>query len=103
MKYFYFFATILTLFILANLAKIKAYEDVPYDRNPKLWRIGKNIYRARCTTCHNDNPDLFGTSGPKTRGASEEYLYNMFANGKHDFPAKPQFKKLVPSLREYLK
>ena len=98
-----FFIVILFMFISANLINMKQLVTVPENKDAKLWRTGRAIYKSRCTSCHNPDPDLIGTSGPKTRGASEEYLRDMFNNGKPGIKPKPQFKRLIPALREYLK
>ena len=43
---------------------------VPVDRDAKLWNRGRVMYQARCTSCHNSNPDLAGSVGPALRGVS---------------------------------
>lgn len=75
----------------------------PPGVDDKLWHRGMVMYRARCTSCHNSNPDMQGSVGPRLRGVSEELLRERLKNGKGGMPAQPHMLRFVPSLREFLK
>lgn len=75
----------------------------PPGANKVLWNKGRIMYGARCTACHNSNPDLPGSVGPRLRGVSEELLRERLKNGKGGMPAQPNMLRFVPALREFLK
>lgn len=75
----------------------------PVGANERLWKRGRVMYNARCTSCHNTNPDVAGSVGPRLRGVSEELLRERLANGKGAMPVQKDMLRFVPALREYLK
>ncbi len=75
----------------------------PPGVDEKLWRKGMVMYRARCISCHNQNPDLPGVTGPKLRGVSEELLRERLNNGKGGMPVQRDMLRFVHAFREFLK
>jgi mono/diheme cytochrome c family protein len=75
----------------------------PSGVDAKLWHRGMVMYKARCTTCHNSNPDLPGSVGPVLRGVSEELIRDRLTNGKGGMPAQKNMLHFVSAFREYLK
>jgi mono/diheme cytochrome c family protein len=86
-----------------NVIPKKQLPTPPSDRDSSLWKRGRAMYVHRCTSCHNPNPDLKGSMGPKLRGVSEELLTDRLMNGKNGMPAQPNLKRFIPALREYLR
>lgn len=86
-------------------SSLPSYQEpvVPANVDAKLWRRGRVMYKARCTTCHNSNPDLAGSVGPKLRGVSEELLRERLANGKGAMPPQKSALRFATAFREYLK
>lgn len=78
-------------------------EQAPISANVQLWNKGRIVYRMRCISCHNADPNLKGSVGPALRGVSEELLRDRLANGKLGMPAFPRLINLAPALREYLR
>lgn len=105
MKYIilaYLVAAAIGMYMFHN---IKSYvpPEAPAGVDSRLWNRGRVMYTARCTSCHNPNPDFPGSVGPKLRGVSEELLTDRLKNGKNGMPAQPHMLRFVPALREYLK
>lgn len=90
------------LYFLSSMPKYEV-PQAPADRDAKLWNRGRVMYQARCTSCHNSNPDLHGSVGPALRGVPEELLRDRLSHGKGGMPAFPNLVWLAPSLREYLR
>lgn len=105
MKYIvlaYIVAALIGYYFWKNVPK-PTPPQAPAGVNEKLWNRGRIMYKANCTSCHNANPDLQGSVGPKLRGVSEDLLTDRLKNGKGGMPAQPHMLRFVPAFREYLK
>lgn len=106
MKYLFTIMWLLTfsgmLYLFAIMPAPKRIQP-PDGVNVQLWNKGRVMYGARCTSCHNSNPDLAGPVGPRLRGVTEELLRERLKNGKGGMPAQPNMLRFVPALREFLK
>ena len=88
-----------------------AYKNIPQSKpdvfpvgvDEKLYRRGRAIYRSRCTSCHNANPDLAGSVGPALRGVPEDRLIDRLTNGKGAMPPQPDMLRHAKAIREFLK
>jgi len=76
---------------------------VPAGADARLWKRGRIMYNARCVQCHNSNPDLPGSVGPKLRGVSQDLLVERLTHGKGAMPVQKDMLRHVPALHEYLK
>jgi len=100
---------VLPVIVLAGLFYVGAnhapYQEptAPPDRDPKMWKRGRIMYQSQCTSCHNSNPDLPGSIGPKLRGVTQELLVERLTNGKGAMPPRKNLVRFAKDFREYLK
>jgi mono/diheme cytochrome c family protein len=99
------------LYIMLGLSAYYFYQHiprmvevaVPVGVDERLWRRGRAMYNSRCTTCHNVDPNVPGSVGPKLRGVSEELLRDRLSNGKNGMPIQKDMLRFVKAFQEYLK
>lgn len=74
---------------------------------------GQSVYRMQCISCHNINPRLDGSIGPKVWGSSRELLEAKILGGNYPagyeplrktsvMPKMPHLKNEIDSLHQYL-
>lgn len=78
-----------------------------------LIKRGRSIYMANCIACHNPDPKVDGSVGPKLRGSSLELLEARVLRAEYPpgykpqkasrlMPAQPHLKADLPALHAYI-
>ena len=104
-KIFVLFYIVLTFGLIYLYQHRPTYVEVkpPEGVDERLWRRGRAMYNARCTSCHNPNPNLPGSVGPALRGAGQELIVDRLTNGKGAMPVQKDMVRFAKAFREYLK
>ena len=107
-----FFIGVLLLFLSCQKKEVHSYSPLELKQK-KLIKRGKAIYATICSSCHNMNPRLPGSTGPEIHASSLELLqrkilFQDYPKGyvpkrkTREMPALEEFEKDIPALHAFL-
>ena len=102
------------LLLFLSCQKKESHPYSPFElKQKKLIKRGKAVYSTICSSCHNINPRLSGSTGPEIHGSSPELLRQKILFQKYpkgyipkrktkEMPALKEFEKDIPALHAFL-